>query len=157
MCPDRASTPLPTPPLRDGWETPPPFPPKGKVGAAQRGFALMSAIFLLVVLAGLGAAMLTFSSTQHVGSAMDVQGSRAYQAARAGIEWGAYQALRSSSCPGPTTVTLAGKLADFNLVVECAATAYGTLTAYQITSTASIGTAGQISRVERQLQATVSK
>lgn len=123
----------------------------------QRGFALASAIFLLVVLAALGAAMLTFSSAQHAGSAMDVQGTRAYQAARAGIEWGAYRALRNSSCAGSTTVALAADLADFNLVVECAATAYGTLTAYQIIATASIGTAGQISRVERQMQARIVK
>lgn len=124
----------------------------------QRGFALASAIFLLVVLAALGAAMLTFSSAQHVGSAMDVQGARAYQAARAGIEWGAYRALRNNSCAGSTTVALAADLADFNLVVECTATAYGTLTAYQITSTGSIGaTTGQISRVERQLQARIVK
>jgi len=102
----------------------------------QRGFALGTAIFLLLVLAALGAAMLTFSSAQHAGSAMDVQGARALQAARAGIEWGAYQALRNSSCTGSTTVALAGNLADFTLVVECSSSSYDALTAYQITSTA---------------------
>lgn len=123
---------------------------------AQRGFALVTAIFLLVVLATLGAAMLTFSSAQHVGSALDVQGARAYQAARAGIEWGAYQALRNSSCAGSTTVALAGELTGFTLVVECSSTPSGSLTAYEIKSTASIGTIGSINRVERRLQATIS-
>lgn len=134
MCPDRTSRPH-----------------------AQRGFALASAIFVLVVLAALGAAMLTFSSAQHVGSAMDAQGARALQAARAGIEWGAYQALRNNSCAGSATVALGGTLADFSLVVDCSQTTSGALTAYHITSTASAGTAaGQISRVERELKATIS-
>lgn len=132
---------------------------------SQRGFALASAIFLLVVLAALGAAMLTFSSAQHTASAMDVQGTRAYHAARAGIEWGAYQVLRNDPgiCAGSTTVAtptvdpLAGTLAGFTLVVECSQSTSGSLTAYAITSTASTGTTGQISRVERQLQARIVK
>ena len=57
----------------------------------MRGFAIVSAIFILVVLAGLGAFMVSISSSQHIGSALDVQGVRAYQAARAGIEWGLFQ------------------------------------------------------------------
>jgi MSHA biogenesis protein MshP len=133
------------------------YPRRLPISRAQRGFAMVTAIFLLVVLAALGAAMLTFSSTQHAGSAMDVQGARAYQAASAGIEWGAYQALRNSSCAASTTIPLGGNLADFSLVVGCTATTYGTLTAYQITSTAGTGTVGQINRVERQLQARIVK
>ena len=57
----------------------------------MRGFALVSAIFILVVLAALGAFMVNISTNQHIGSALDVQGVRAYHAARAGIEWGVYQ------------------------------------------------------------------
>lgn len=125
----------------------PRFPP-----ARQQGFALATAIFLLVVLAALGAAMLTFSSAQHVGSALDVQGARALQAARAGIEWGAYQALRGAGCGG-TTFALDG----FSVTVTASPTASGALTACQLTSTASIGSIGAINRVERQLQATVVK
>jgi MSHA biogenesis protein MshP len=56
-----------------------------------RGFALVSAIFILVVLAALGAFIVNISTSQQIGSALDVQGVRAYQAARAGIEWGLYQ------------------------------------------------------------------
>ncbi len=37
--------------------------------AAQRGFSIVSAIFLLVVLATLGAFMVTFSTVQHTTSA----------------------------------------------------------------------------------------
>jgi MSHA biogenesis protein MshP len=58
-----------------------------------RGFTMVSAVFLLVVLAGLGAAIANISFMQHTSSLLDVQGSRAYQAARAGVEWGLHQAL----------------------------------------------------------------
>ena len=56
------------------------------LGLLQGGFAIVSAIFLLVVLAALGAFMLTFSTVQHATSAQDIQGSRAYWAARAGLQ-----------------------------------------------------------------------
>jgi len=43
----------------------------------QHGFAAIAAIFLVVVLAALGAFMVTYSNTQQLTSAQDIQGSRA--------------------------------------------------------------------------------
>lgn len=63
----------------------------------SRGFSIVTAIFLLVILAALGAFILSVSSTQHLSFAKDVDGSRAVQAARLGAEWGAYQVLRNPS------------------------------------------------------------
>ncbi|MHB1333361.1 MAG: hypothetical protein ACYCY1_12255 [Sulfuriferula sp.] len=131
-------------------------------GQAQGGFAIVAAIFLVVVLAALGAFMLTFSSVQHITSAQDVQGTRAYQAARTGIEWGAYQVLISSNCPSSTTLTAGGTQAGFSILVQCNAfpsTTEGgnTVNMYQIISTASQGTLGSATYVERQLQATLGK
>ncbi len=60
-------------------------------GASSRGFAIVSAIFLIVVLAALGVGIVVFSKAQQASSAYDVQGSRAYQAARAGLEWALYR------------------------------------------------------------------
>ena len=59
--------------------------------AGSRGFAIVSAIFILVVLGALGAFIVNVSTNQQIGSALDIQGVRAYQAARAGVEWGIYQ------------------------------------------------------------------
>ncbi|MCK7581252.1 MAG: hypothetical protein MZV65_40205 [Chromatiales bacterium] len=85
---------------------------------SNHGFALPSAIFLLVILAALGAFILTVSTSQHIGAALDVQGARAYQAARAGIEWGLFQ----SGCSG-TTLGFAGtSLAEFSTDVACTRT-----------------------------------
>ena len=67
----------------------------------QPGFAIPSAIFLIVVLAALGAFVVTVSGLQHTSSARDVMGSKALQAARAGIEWGAYQVLQQAPLPAP--------------------------------------------------------
>ena len=66
----------------------------------ETGIALASAIFLLVVLAGLGAIILTVGSLQQTSSARDVMGSKAFQAARAGIEWGAYKVMRQGTPAG---------------------------------------------------------
>lgn len=141
--------------------------PKAYVLTPQRGFSIVSAIFLLVVLSALGAFMLTFSTVQHTTSAQDLQGTRAYQAARAGIEWGTYRALVvpavAAPCAATTTLpALAGTLATFTVVVQCAPTPYsegnvnGTI--YTITSTATTQGAavGSINYVQRQLQATLS-
>lgn len=59
----------------------------------QRGFAIVSAIFILVVLAALALAITLLTTQTETGHARDMQGSRAYQAARAGLDWGAYQVL----------------------------------------------------------------
>jgi MSHA biogenesis protein MshP len=84
---------------------------------AQRGIAIVSAIFILLVLAILGAFVVRISTAQHTTSTLDMQSARVYQAARAGIEWGLYQvnvlgrgvppftALNTTgtACPGGTS------------------------------------------------------
>jgi MSHA biogenesis protein MshP len=137
--------------------------------AFEQGFSVVSAIFLMVTLALMGAFMITFSATQHSTATQDVQGSRAYQAARAGIEWGLYQVLRGSNyCTGATAAgvavglpALADDLAGFSVAVTCdSKTAYtdggASGNIYQITSLASSGIAGTSSRVERKVRVTVS-
>ncbi|MRW83848.1 agglutinin biogenesis protein MshP [Pseudoduganella sp. FT26W] len=59
------------------------------------GVAIVTAIFLLVVVAGLAVAIVSLTTTQQDASAKDLQGQRAYQAARAGIEWALYIGLQT--------------------------------------------------------------
>ena len=111
---------------------------------AQRGFSLVSAIFLLVVLAALGAAMLNIFTVHQASSVMDVQGARAYQAARAGVEWGLYQQLRvqapaTSTCFNDATFSFPGAptLRQFTVSVSCILTpGPGSLNRWQVTATA---------------------
>jgi MSHA biogenesis protein MshP len=67
----------------------------------QRGFALASAIFILVVLAALAVGITLLTTQAQRSVARDMLGSRAYQAARAGLDWGAYRVLD----PRNTTAT----------------------------------------------------
>ncbi len=73
-----------------------------------RGFALVLAVFLIVTLATIGAYMLLVSNVQVETGVMDEQSARAYQAARAGLDWGAYQALQNAGGAFATTNCVAG-------------------------------------------------
>lgn len=118
--------------------------------AASRGFLIPSAIFLLVVLAGLAAFLVTISSGQHTGAAQDVVGARAYQAARSGLEWGFYHTLAvkpetanvCSGKPGLSTNLDTTAFPGLSLTVNCEAVSTGVIEAgnpvvlYKITATA---------------------
>ncbi|MCZ7653378.1 MAG: hypothetical protein M5R42_02480 [Rhodocyclaceae bacterium] len=54
----------------------------------QGGFSIVTAIFLIVVLAALGAFAVSMFRVQQTTAAYDELGVRGYQAAQAGIEWG---------------------------------------------------------------------
>lgn len=103
-----------------------------KIQRISAGFVLPSAIFLLVILAALAAFLVRIATTQSITSAQDVQGARAYQAARAGVEWGLYQVLDPANatvvaptdaawpnmpaCPADTTMAVEA----FSVTVQCA-------------------------------------
>lgn len=88
---------------------------------SQAGVGLVTAIFLLVVIAGLAAAMVSVFTAQQAGSALDVQGARAYQAARAGIEWGLFRQNNGAACAGSNSFALPGTsmLAAYTVTVTC--------------------------------------
>ncbi|MET0320535.1 MAG: agglutinin biogenesis protein MshP [Duganella sp.] len=121
------------------------------------GVALVTAIFLLVVLAGLGVAAVSLTTTQQTASAQDELGARAYQAARAGMEWALFSQLQNGgaglACPGAATFVLPRDttLSTFTVTVSCGARSAGLSTTsvpdptaghYTITSTACNGTPG---------------
>lgn len=94
------------------------------------GFTLVSVVFILVVLAVLGAAMAKMSMRQHLGAAAELGAARAYQAAYAGLEWASFQVLRAPprpaapaadtppACFGNTSITLG----DFIVSISCVRT-----------------------------------
>jgi MSHA biogenesis protein MshP len=86
----------------------------------ERGFALVGAIFLLVVIALAVAAMGRLAVVQTGSSDLELQQARAYQAARAGLEWGLYQLLEDGvDCPsGPVDLSGSG-LAEFSVQLGC--------------------------------------
>ena len=74
----------------------------------MKGFMLMAALFLIVTLAAIGMYLVTVSTGQIEAASQDEQGARAYQAARAGIDWGAFQVLRNSTGTFAATTCTAG-------------------------------------------------
>jgi len=86
-----------------------------------RGFALILALFLIVSLAAIGAYLVTVSNVQVESTTKDELGARAYQAARAGLEWGAYRVLRDLNCaPGPVVINFGTpQLTGFRAEVTC--------------------------------------
>lgn len=127
--------------------------------AAQRGFSIVTAVFLVVILALLGVFIVSITGLQQSSQALDVQGVRAYQAARAGIEWSAYHVLDPNNtlnplpgtcaplnwptacAPSTTLPPLAGSLSGFTVTVACTESAPTTegsreIHTYEIVSTA---------------------
>lgn len=128
------------------------------------GFVLPSAIFLLVILASLAAFLVNISTTQSRTSVQDMQGARAYHAARAGIEWGLYQVMvpAAPSCVAATILPAA--IEGFTVTVTCAvfgpySEAGQAFSLYRLEATAqSPGAApGALGFVERQVSASVSR
>lgn len=143
-----------------------------QLARAGRGFSLPTAIFVVLVLWLLGAFIVSITGTQQIGFALDVQGTRAYHAARSGVEWAAYHVLDPNntlpgdtlpSCPAsPATLTgLGGNLAGFAVSVTCTETttteSNRDVRTYLIISTAFSGTPGTATYIERQVQALLSK
>jgi len=124
----------------------------------ERGFTLISALFLIVVLALVAAAMARTSVVQSSTVTMGSGGSAAFYAAKAGLEWAVYKAVKQGvACPA----TSAGgfHLDGFTVVVRCEASSHDDPLPRQLlhlTSVASRGTRGQPDFVERELEATVA-
>ena len=143
----------------------------GAGARGQRGFSIVSAIFILLVLASLAAALVNVSTMQHAGAALDLQGVRAYQAARAGIEWGVYRILDPQGAPSaslpscwasPESLPLAQDLAPFAVRVTCSGPAATTeldrmIGVYRISASATFGMANTANRVSRTVEVTVSR
>lgn len=143
---------------------------------------MMTVLFVLVVLAALASALGALSSRQQLGAASDLAAAQALQAARAGLEWAAYQLLQvpappaaAPACFTTTTLVPGGSLAGFTVTVSCSRTpTSGTvsdgetaLAFYEVTATAcnqpsggqcpNPATAPTATYAERQLRWTLSR
>lgn len=90
----------------------------------QSGFAIVTAIFIIVALAALAAAIVSLVRTEQTGSILDTEGTRAYQAARSGVEWGAYNSMRNNTCTPTTPVAFGSTLGAYIATVTCTRTAH---------------------------------
>lgn len=141
----------------------------------ERGFALVAALFVMVIIAVVVVTMSRLSVTQNTSLDLAIQQARAYHAARAGLEWGLHQLMADSNTTGTCpagNVSLAGSgLSEFSVSLTCVKLPCATATCaqsytegirtfnlYRLTATASNGSPD--SRVDyawRRLEVTVER
>ncbi|WP_321365624.1 pilus assembly protein MshP [uncultured Desulfuromusa sp.] len=117
----------------------------------KAGFTLVQAIFILVVLSLLGVVMMRMIGVQSSTSVFALQGARAYQAARSGLEWGAARARAGNSCNGTVSVE------NFNVDVTCSNQQFtegsiGPYDVYRIRATATFGSYGSPDYILRRAE-----
>lgn len=128
--------------------------------AAQNGFSLVPALFLLVVLAALGIVAVRLAGVQQQTVVLSMQSGRAYAAARSGVDWSAYQALNNSSCTAATISLTEGGLAGFTVETSCSSTSHAegpnTVNVFVIDAFAWSGSYGSPDYVSRRIRSTVT-
>ena len=128
------------------------------------GFTLITAIFLLSVVAVLSVYMINARVVQQTTLVYSLQGARAMQAARAGIEWSIYNSIVSGICSNTsfTTPTTVPALSAFLVTLTCSSSMHveagaPPITTYRLTSTATTSVYGTLDYVYRSLEASVSR
>jgi MSHA biogenesis protein MshP len=99
------------------------------------GVAIVTAIFLLVVVAGLAVAVVSLTTAQQDASAKDLQGQRAYLAAKAGVEWALMRGLQSGLTPPQPAVTFGCTATQQPAPLPVALPQNTTLSAFTVTVT----------------------
>ena len=127
----------------------------------QRGFSLVSAVFLLVVLGGLGVYAVRLNTLQQQTVTAGLRAAQAFQAARTGVAWGAYRALNAGACAASTTLNLTeGAANGFRVSVQCTQRTHtegtGTVQVYVFDVKAEGGTYGGPDYVSRRLQTKIT-
>lgn len=122
----------------------------------QSGFSLIAVIFILVVLALLGSYMVHLAGTQRTTTLYAIQGARAYQAARAGIEWASSKINADGNCSAVngTSLTFPG-IDSFAVMLSCSSQNYievNPVNVYFVTSTSEYGSYIQPDYVYRKLE-----
>lgn len=147
---------------------PKPGPPRTR---AQRGFAMMTVVAVLVIMAGVVAALAQWVTRGDHLLSLSVREARAHSAVRAALQWGAWQIRdpRGTLSPGATAVpdcfaspkslSLPSPLDEYTVTVTCSRSpaAPGVyledqrrLAVFVLNASATSGTADSPERVERR-------
>jgi MSHA biogenesis protein MshP len=130
----------------------------------QRGFSIVAALFLIVVLAAVGAFAVQIGASQQQSINLSMLSARAQLAANAGIEFASNRVIMGNTCAAATTLSPQGALTGFTVrVTAVCAGASTTITVngtpyrmYTFTSTATRGAFGNPDFVSRTVVRTVT-
>jgi MSHA biogenesis protein MshP len=129
----------------------------------QRGFSIVMAIFVLVVLGLLGGYMVRMAGVQLSTYNQTLLGARAYQAAHAGIEWGIARISNGGNCAdinAQTAMSFAG-LNGFSVRLNCSNQSYSEAdqnpTVYRISALSQFGSYSSSEYVARELEVSITQ
>lgn len=126
----------------------------------QRGVSLVSAVFLIVVLASLAAFAVRISVLQQQTVNSSLLAAQAFHAARSGIAWGAQRALTAGWCASQTLALSEAGTSGFTVEVECSQSTHNeagaVINIYILDVLARAGTYGGPDYVSRRIQAKVT-
>ena len=130
----------------------------------QHGFGLVAAMFVIIIITAVIIAMARLAETQNATNSLAIQQARAYQAARAGLEYGIAQVLASPSCAFNPLLQLGD---GFTVALSCSASGPSPVldeegvgkaaTFYTLEATATYGGAGSPDYTYRKLTAVVER
>lgn len=102
--------------------------PPGRAGPARvtRGLGAIAVIMVLVALSAMAAAVLRLGQQAAATSSQNLLATRASAAARAGVEWGLYQAFKGSwtACSGASQALDLGTDGGMRVTVTCDSRSY---------------------------------
>jgi MSHA biogenesis protein MshP len=126
----------------------------------QQGFSLVAAIFLLVVLAGLGVYAVKVSVMQQQTVTSALRAAQAFHAARSAVAWASYRAVNAGWCANQTLGLNEGGTAGFSVTVQCTQSMHiegtSTVRVFIIDVRAEAGSYGGPDYVSRRLQAKIT-
>jgi MSHA biogenesis protein MshP len=123
----------------------------------QRGFSLVTALFLIVVVSLLLAVGVRIGLGSQATLEGELLGARSLAAANAGIEWAARSALQGGVCANTSLNLSEGALRNFRVDVTCSVVSHSvgasTVQVYTIEAFAAFGTYAQPSYASRRVRA----
>ncbi len=130
----------------------------------ETGLSLITVLFFLVVIGALGGYMLTIFSSQQLAVVSSSQASRAYYAARAGVEWAIWGALNdtAATCGGSAGSPASAQfdVDGFDVTVTCSYRCYQEasvrLKVFAVEAHASQGSFGTAAYAARTIRAAVT-
>jgi MSHA biogenesis protein MshP len=130
----------------------------------QRGFTLVMAIFIVVILGLLGSYMVRLSSVQYTTTSYALQSARAYQTGRAGLSWATAminnEAVAGQGCtPVNNKILTLPAMPGFTVTLTCQAKGYteggDTYYIYRITAHSEFADYNSVNYVSRELEKSV--
>ena len=126
----------------------------------QRGVSLITAVFLIVVLAGLGTFAVRMATVQQQSAGAAVRAAQAMLAAQSGISWAAHRALNGGTCAAATLALTEAGANGFTVSVTCSQSSHieagTTINVFAIEALAQSGVYGGPDYVSRRLHAKVT-